>query len=58
MNEKLKINVDQVSMWLGEAQINLKLAQEQINNLTKENMRLNALLSKCKCGVKENDKKV
>ena len=46
-----KITLDKVAMWLGEKEINLKLAQEQIDRLEKEIEKLNQKLLKCKCHV-------
>jgi len=51
------ISMDKVALWLGWNQININLAKEQIDLLTKENIKLNRLLSTCKCERKEDEKK-
>ena len=48
MEQSEQISLDKVAMWLGELQINLKLAQEQINRLTEENKQLNQNLADIK----------
>ena len=55
--EEKRISIDKVALWIGEKEINLKLAYEQIDILTKENIKLNRLLSTCKCERKEDEKK-
>jgi len=51
--EEKRISIDKVALWIGEKEINLKLAYEQIDILTKENLRLSGLLSTCKCERKD-----
>ena len=54
--EQPAVSLEQVAKWLGELQINMKLAQEQIELLSQENARLNALLSTCKCEREDAEK--
>ena len=54
--EEKRLSIDRVALWIGEKEINLKLAYEQIDILTKENLRLSGLLSTCKCERKDDVK--
>ena len=49
------ISMDKVALWLGWDQINMRLAQEQIINLTEENQRLNQMLADARLKGKENE---
>ena len=49
------ISMDKVALWLGWDQINLRLAQEQIVNLSEENKRLNQMLADARLKGKENE---
>ena len=49
------ISMDKVALWLGWDQINMRLAQEQIINLTEENQRLNQMLADARLNA-ENKK--
>jgi len=58
MDEKQAVkqmSMDKVAAWLGWDQINLRLAQEQIINLTEENQRLNQMLADARLNA-ENKK--
>lgn len=43
------IQMDQISLWMGDLYINLKVAQDEIRMLKEENLRLSTKLGKCKC---------
>ena len=49
------ISMDKVAMWLGWDQINIRLAQEQIINLTEENKRLNQMLADSRLKDRKNE---
>jgi len=52
---KEQLSMDKVAMWLGWDQINMRLTQEQIINLTEENQRLNQMLASARLKEKENE---
>jgi len=44
-------------MWVGELYLNQKVVEEQVDLANQEIIKLNGLLSTCKCERKEDEKK-
>lgn len=54
--EDEQVSMDTVALWLGEIQINFKLAQKQIIKLKEENERLNKMLAETKLKELKDEK--
>ena len=50
-----QLNIDKVAVKMGWDQINLIIAQEEIDRLTEENQKLNQMLAEVKLGSKDEE---
>jgi len=50
-----QLNIDKVAVKMGWDQINLIMAQEEIDRLTEENQKLNQMLAEVKLGSKDEE---